>query len=126
MPLKVAVTTTPGESDPENDLSIAGTLEPDSQVVTIGQLKAVVEQINTGQDTFNKRLKNIGTKKVKLPAVKQFNGIWVKLKGYLTQISLKLRYKGPKIATPADTVIYIGIFLTGKALEWFKPYLTEY
>ena len=41
-------------------------------------------------------------------------------------MSLKLRYKGPKIATPADTVIYTGIFLTGKALEWFKPYLIEY
>ena len=39
---------------------------------------------------------------------------------------LKLRYKGPKIAILADTVIYIGIFLTGKALEWFKPYLTKY
>src|SRR6266567_4769549 len=50
----------------------------------------------------------------------------VKLKGYLTQMSLKLRYKGPKIATPADAVIYTGIFLTGKALEWFKLYLTKY
>ena len=28
--------------------------------------------------------------------------------------------------TLVDTVIYIGIFLTGKALEWFKLYLTEY
>jgi len=35
-------------------------------------------------------------------------------------------YKGPKIVIPADIVIYIGIFLTGKALEWFKPYLIEY
>ena len=42
------------------------------------------------------------------------------------QILLKLRYKGPKIATPADTVVYIEIFLTGKALKWFKLYLTEY
>ena len=41
-------------------------------------------------------------------------------------MSLKLRYKGPKIATPADAVIYAGIFLTGKALKWFKPYLMEY
>ena len=41
-------------------------------------------------------------------------------------MSLKLKYKGPKIATPADAVIYIGMFLTGKALEWFKLYLTEY
>ena len=36
MPLKVAVTITPGESDLGNDISIAGILEPDLQVVTIG------------------------------------------------------------------------------------------
>ena len=71
-------------------------------------------------------LKSIGTNTVKLPAVKRFNGTQVKLKGYLTQISLKLRYKGPKIATLADAVIYAGMFLTGKALKWFKLYLTEY
>ena len=41
-------------------------------------------------------------------------------------MSLKLRYKGPKIATLADTVTYTGMFLTGRALKWFKPYLTEY
>ena len=50
----------------------------------------------------------------------------IKLKGYLTQISLKLRYEGPKIVILADAVIYIGMFLTGKALKWFKLYLTEY
>ena len=50
----------------------------------------------------------------------------IKLKGYLTQISLKLRYKRPKIVTPADAVVYTGIFLIGRALEWFKLYLTEY
>ena len=41
-------------------------------------------------------------------------------------MSLKLRYKGPKIATPADAVAYTGMFLTGKALEWFKLYLIKY
>ena len=39
---------------------------------------------------------------------------------------LKLRYEGPKIVTLADAVAYIGIFLTGKALKWFKLYLIEY
>ena len=39
---------------------------------------------------------------------------------------LKLRYKGPKIITSADIIIYIGIFLIGKALKWFKLYLIEY
>ena len=42
------------------------------------------------------------------------------------QMSLKLRYKGPKIVTPADAVAYVGIFLSGRALKWFKPYLIEY
>ena len=41
-------------------------------------------------------------------------------------MSLKLRYKGPKIAILADAVAYIEMFLTGRALEWFKPYLMEY
>src|SRR6266568_8965640 len=82
--------------------------------------------MNQGQEAFNNKLKSIGTNMVKLPAVKRFNRTRVKLKGYLTQISLKLRYKGPKIVTLADVVVYAGIFLTGKALKWFKPYLTEY
>ena len=51
-------------------MSIAGILEPDLQVVTIGQLKLVVEQINTGQVALNNKLKGIGGKKIKLPAVK--------------------------------------------------------
>ena len=41
-------------------------------------------------------------------------------------MSLKFRYKGPKIATLADVVAYAGMFLTGRALEWFELYLTEY
>ena len=41
-------------------------------------------------------------------------------------MSLKLRYKGHKIATPPDTVAYTGMYLTGRALEWFKSYLIEY
>ncbi len=32
-------------------------------------------------------------------------------------MSLKLKYKGHKIVTLADTVIYIRIFLIGKALK---------
>ena len=39
---------------------------------------------------------------------------------------LKLRYKGLKIATLTDVVVYTGMFLTRRALKWFKLYLTEY
>ena len=37
----------------------------------------------------------------------------------------KVIQEGAKLATPTDQVAYAGLFLTGKALEWFKSYLTE-
>ena len=70
MLLKVAVTTIPGESDLRNNINIAGTLEPDLQVVTIRQFKLVLEQINIGQAAFNNKLKDINTIKIKLLEVK--------------------------------------------------------
>ena len=41
----------------------------------------------------------------------------MELKGYFMQISLKLRYKGHRIATPLDAIIYAGIYLIGRALK---------
>ena len=61
-----------------------------------------------------------------MPVVKRFNRIRLKLKGFLTQMKLKLYNKGYKILTQAKVVAYTGLFLTGKALKWFKPYITEY
>ena len=42
MPPKAAVTITPGESSSNNDASMAEILE-DLQIVTIGQLKDIIE-----------------------------------------------------------------------------------
>jgi len=33
--------------------------------------------------------------------------------------------EGAKLAIPIDQVAYTGLFLTGKALKWFKSYLTK-
>ena len=63
--------------------------------------------------------------KIKLPSVKRFIGEKLKLKGFLTQISFKVTQEGAKLAIPIDKVVYAGLFLLGRALEWFKPYLTE-
>ena len=41
-------------------------------------------------------------------------------------MKLKIRHKGIKLPIVADQVAYAGLFLTGRALKWFKPYLTEY
>ena len=37
----------------------------------------------------------------------------------------KVVQEGTKLATLLDQVAYTGLFLTGRALKWFKPYLTE-
>ena len=42
------------------------------------------------------------------------------------QIKLKLYNKGHKVFIQFNTVAYTGLFLTGKALEWFKPYIIEF
>ena len=33
--------------------------------------------------------------------------------------------KSLKIGTPMDQIVYIGLFLTRRALKWFEPYLTK-
>ena len=37
----------------------------------------------------------------------------------------KIIQKGAKLPTPMDQVAYLGLFLTERALKWFKPYLIE-
>ena len=61
-----------------------------------------------------------------MPAVKRFNKTKLKLKGFLVQIRLKLHNKGHKAPIQAKAVAYIGLFLTRKALEWFKLYIIKY
>ena len=74
IPLKVVVIITLGESSSNNNTSIAEILE-DLQIVIIGQLREIIDQINIGQAVFNKKLKDIDKAKVKLLKVKQFNKI---------------------------------------------------
>jgi len=33
--------------------------------------------------------------------------------------------EGVKLATLSDQVAYVGLFLIGRALKWFKLYFTE-
>jgi hypothetical protein len=73
------------------DTSIAGT---DSQVVTMGQLYKVVNQLTNNSVVLDNKINNIGILKVKMPLIKQFSKEKAKLKRFLTQIKLKIRYKG--------------------------------
>ena len=48
-----------------------------------------------------------------------------KLKKFLTQIKIKITNKGLGLPMAIEQVAYIGLFLIGRVLEWFKPYLTK-
>jgi hypothetical protein len=48
-----------------------------------------------------------------MPLIKQFSGEKVKLKEFLTQIKLKIKYKGQKLPIVVDQVAYTGLFLAG-------------
>ena len=48
-----------------------------------------------------------------------------KLREFLTQIKIKITNKGLGLPTAIKQVAYTGLFLIGRVLEWFKPYLTE-
>ena len=59
----------------------------------------------------------LGISKIKMPSIKRFSGEKAKLKGFLTQIKLKIRHKGIKLPIVADQVAYAGLFLTGRILK---------
>ena len=58
-------------------------------------------------------------------SVKQFLGEVYKLKGFLTQIKIKITNKRPGLLMAIKQVAYAGLFLIKRVLEWFKPYLTK-
>ena len=49
--------------------------------------------------------------------VKQFSGEVYKLKGFLTQIKIKITNKGPGLPTAIKQIAYAELFLTGRVLE---------
>ena len=58
-------------------------------------------------------------------SVKYFLGEAYKLRGFLTQIKIKITNKGLGLPTVIKQVAYAGLFLIGRVLEWFEPYFTE-
>ena len=57
--------------------------------------------------------------------VKYYSGEVYKLRGFLTQIKIKITNKGLGLLIVIKQVAYAGLFLIGRVLEWFKPYFTE-
>ena len=48
-----------------------------------------------------------------------------KLREFLTQVKIKIVNKRAGLPTVIKQVAYTGLFLSEKALEWFKPYFTK-
>ena len=48
------------------------------------------------------KINKIGMSKTKLPSIKRFNGKKIKLKGFLTQIKLKIRHEGIRLLLVVD------------------------
>ena len=57
--------------------------------------------------------------------VKYFLGEAYKLRGFLIQIKIKITNKGLGLLTAIKQIAYVGLFLTKRVLEWFKPYFTK-
>ena len=60
-----------------------------------------------------------------MPLVKYFVGELYKLRGFFMQVKIKITNKGPGLLMSIKQVAYMGLFLLGRVLEWFKPYLTK-
>jgi hypothetical protein len=63
------------------DISIANT---DLQIVIMGQLYIVVNQLTNNSIVLNNKINSIKISKVKMPLIKWFNREKIKLKGFLT------------------------------------------
>ena len=55
----------------------------DSQVMTMKQLKEIVDYMNNNIQVLDNKVNEIGMTKVKLPSIERFNGTRLKLKGFL-------------------------------------------
>ena len=57
--------------------------------------------------------------------IKYFLGEAYKLRGFFIQIKIKITNKELKLPMAIEQIAYAGLFLTGRVLVQFKPYLTK-
>ena len=74
----------------------------DLQLVIMGRLQEIVDQRTGNEQVLKNKIAKIGILKVKILLVKKFMKEKIKLKGFLIQIKLKIRYKEVKLPIIAD------------------------
>ena len=52
-----------------------------------------------------------------MPSVEHFVGELYKLKGFFTQVKIKITNKSPRLPMSIKQIAYTGLFLLGKVLE---------
>ena len=85
MPFKVsAAMTSKAIMSWDKDTSMVDSLGSlDLQVVTMKELREIVEYINNNTQALDNKVNEIGMTKVKLPSIERFDSIRSKLKGFL-------------------------------------------
>src|SRR6266702_833081 len=117
MPFKTPVATTSKAttSQDKNTNIVEDESIKDSQVVTMKQLREIVNHINNNTQALDNKVNEIGMTKVKLLSIEHFNGTRSKLKEFLLQMRFKVIQKSLKIGILMDQVVYVRLFLTGRA-----------
>ena len=102
--------------DTESNSSGTQCISPDQVLGMIDQLYKTVANLE-GQ---------LHTKMVKTRPPEPFDGTQSKLQGFLTQLELYIQINREKLSYEADKVLFITIYLSGPAFDWFKPIVWDY
>ena len=102
----------------DTDLNASGTqcISPDQVLGMIDQLYKTVANLE-GQ---------LHTKMVKTRPPEPFDGTQSKLQGFLTQLELYMQINREKLSHEADKVLFVIIYLSGLAFDWFEPIVRDY
>jgi len=84
MPPKAPVTVTlKATTSQDKDTNMVESNKPqDLQIVTIKELREIVNYINNNMQVLNNKVNGIGITRVKLLSIERFNGTRSKLKGF--------------------------------------------
>ena len=80
-------------------------------------LKENMQQLIDNQAVMKEQLNMQKHQPVKMPLIEKFNRDWLKLKGFLMQIKIRIDNKGFKLVTPFNKIIYAGMHLIGKPFK---------
>jgi len=69
---------------------------------------------------------HIGVKPPKVALPDTFSGERSKLKAFLVQLELYMRFNQATLRNEADKILFASTYLRGGAFEWFEPFVTDY